>query len=224
MFPAEDFLDFTRTAHWTLFEPGTPVWSALSKIEGYLRFALKPGIKGAVHHSAAVGEQVFLDEGVVVEPGAVIKGPAWIGRGTHIRSGCYIRENVVVGEGCVMGNSCEFKNCVLFDGCEVPHFNYVGDSILGHRAHLGAGVILSNVKLDRKEVVVRDGSERHKTGLRKFSAVIGDHAEIGCNSVISPGTLIGRKSIIYPLANFSGILPAHSILKVRQQQEIAPRD
>src|SRR5690606_4518635 len=130
-----------------------------------------------------------------------------------IRAGCYIRENVIVGNACVLGNSCEFKNCVIFDHCEVPHYNYVGDSILRYKAHLGAGVVLSNVRLDRGEVTVADEKKTIPTGLRKFGAVIGDHAEVGCNSVINPGSLIGRRSIVYPLSSFGGVLPADSILK-----------
>jgi NDP-sugar pyrophosphorylase family protein len=140
-----------------------------------------------------------------------------------LRSGCYIRENVIVGNNCVLGNSCEFKNSIIFDNAEVPHFNYVGDSILGYKAHLGAGVILSNVRLDRGDVVVDDGKKTHTTGLRKFGAVIGDYAEIGCNSVINPGSLIGTRSIVYPLSSFGGVLPANSILKTRQQQVVVPR-
>jgi len=223
MFPAVDYLDLAFTVHGHLFVDDQPVWSALSRIEGYLQFKLKPEILGEISPLASIGEQVFIDEGTVVEPGAVIKGPAWIGRNCHIRTGAYIRENVIVGDGCVLGNSCEFKNCLLFDGCEVPHFNYVGDAILGHRAHLGAGVILSNVRLDRGEVVVTHEGARINTGLRKFSAVLGDFAEIGCNSVLSPGTLIGPHSIVYPCASFAGVLPGNTILKVQQTHVTKPR-
>src|ERR1051325_995922 len=116
----------------------------------------------------------------IVEQGATLKGPAWIGQNCHIRSGCYVRENVIAGDGVVMGNSCEFKNCILFDEAQVPHFNYVGDSILGYRAHLGAGVILSNVKLDHSEIVIPVEGKNIGTGLRKFGAIIGDRTEIGC--------------------------------------------
>lgn len=220
---ATSLLDLARTAHGLLFREDEPVWTALGRIEGYLQFKLKPAILGDVSPKATIGDSVFIDEGTVVEAGAVIKGPAWIGRGCQVRSGAYIRENVITGDGCVLGNSCEFKNCILFDGCEVPHFNYVGDAILGHKAHLGAGVILSNVRLDRAEVTVKDGPQRLPTGLRKFSAVIGDHAEIGCNSVISPGSIIGRRSIVHPCASFGGVLPENSILKVRQTHEVARR-
>jgi len=219
-----DYLDLTHTAHAELFIAEQPVWSALSRLGDYLRSALKPRILGTVAPSAFIGPEVFIDEGTVVEPNAVIKGPAWIGKNSQVRAGCYIRENVIVGDGAVLGNSCEFKNCLIFDRCEVPHYNYVGDSILGHRAHLGAGVILSNVRLDRNEVLVRDGAASIPTGLRKFGAVIGDFAEVGCNSVVNPGTLIGRRTVIYPLTNVSGIIPADSVLKTRQQQTLVRRD
>jgi bifunctional UDP-N-acetylglucosamine pyrophosphorylase / glucosamine-1-phosphate N-acetyltransferase len=223
MFSAADYLDFERTLHGALFREHEPVWTALQRIADYLQSNLKPALLCETHPKTTVGDKVFLGEGTVVEPGAVIKGPAWIGQNCQIRSGCYIRENVIVGDGCVLGNSCEFKNCLLFDGCEVPHFNYVGDAILGHKAHLGAGVILSNVRLDRGEVMVAQGTERIATGLKKFSAIIGDHAEIGCNCVINPGSLIGRRSVLYPLANFGGVLAADTIWKVRQAGEAAPR-
>ncbi|MEI6533824.1 MAG: DapH/DapD/GlmU-related protein [Verrucomicrobiaceae bacterium] len=224
MFSVTDFLNLNHTLHGAIFQSGEPAWSALSRIADYLRSNLKPAVCGTVHPKATVGENVFIGEGTVVEPGAFIKGPAWIGKNCVVRSGCYIRENVITGDNCVLGNSCEFKNCILFDECEVPHFSYVGDAILGHKAHLGAGVILSNVRLDRGEVIVKHGSERIATGLKKFSAIIGDHAEIGCNSVISPGSLIGRRSIIHPLASFSGVLPEGMIWKVRRDGEAVERE
>ena len=152
-----------------------------------------------------------------------MKGPAWIGENCHIRSGCYVRENVIVGNGVVMGNSCEFKNSILFDEVQVPHFNYVGDSILGYKSHLGAGVILSNVKLDHGEILVAAAEGQIATGLRKFGAIVGDRTEIGCNAVINPGSLIGRDSMVYPSANFRGVLPARSIFKVHQQVQIMER-
>jgi UDP-N-acetylglucosamine diphosphorylase / glucose-1-phosphate thymidylyltransferase / UDP-N-acetylgalactosamine diphosphorylase / glucosamine-1-phosphate N-acetyltransferase / galactosamine-1-phosphate N-acetyltransferase len=216
-------LDLTYTAHIELFDENEPVWAALTKIPDYLKRRLEPGGYGVIHSGAHVGPEVYLGEGTVVEPGAVIKGPAWIGDNCQIRSGCYIRENVIVGNGAVLGNSCEFKNCVIFDECEVPHFNYVGDSILGFKAHLGAGVILSNVRLDRGEVIVRTEGETMLTGLRKFGAIIGDYAEIGCNSCINPGSIIGQRSVVYPLSNFAGFLPPDSLLKTRQTQMVVPR-
>ena len=159
----------------------------------------------------------------VIEQGAMIKGPAWIGEGCQIRSGCYIRENVIVGSGCVLGNSCEFKNSIIFDEAQIPHFNYVGDSIIGHRSHLGAGVILSNVRLDRGEISVATAEGTTRTGLKKFGAIIGDHAEIGCNSVLNPGSLIGRRSIVYPGTQWQGVAPENSIIKTSQSHQILAR-
>ena len=149
----------------------------------------------------------------VIEPGAYIKGPAWIGPNCQIRHGAYIRENVIIGAHCVVGNSCEVKNSILFNHCQVPHFNYVGDSILGAKAHLAAGVIVSNLKLNGDLITVRVGDEIVATGLRKFGALIGDGVEIGCNAVINPGSILGRRSLIYPGVAWRGILPKNSIAK-----------
>ena len=223
MFAAADFLDLTHTQHTVLFPQDEPVWTALSRIESYLDFRLVREIRTQLPQGVYYSDDVFIDEGTVVEPNVVIKGPAWIGKNCQIRSGAYIRENVIVGNGVTLGNSCEFKNCIIFDGCEIPHFNYIGDSILGHKAHLGAGVILSNVRLDRKPVTVQAEDEAISSGLRKFGAIIGDHAEIGCNSVLNPGSIIGRRSVVYPLSSFSGVLPADRILKTRQSQSVIER-
>ncbi len=219
------FLDLSRTIHGGLFEESEPVWEALKKIEGYLEAALKPEMRGEVRGSAFLGDEVFIGDGTVIEHGAVVKGPAWIGANCVVRGGAYVRENVVVGDGVVLGNSCEFKNCVLFDGCEVPHFNYVGDSLLGWKAHLGAGVILSNVRLDRAHILLREpgSGEEIATGLRKFGAVVGDRTEVGCNSVLSPGAMIGRDCVLYPGCQWKGILDAERVVKVRQSQEIVER-
>jgi NDP-sugar pyrophosphorylase family protein len=170
-----------------------------------------------------ISNTVFIGSGTIVEQGAVIKGPAWIGEKCHVRSGCYVRENVIVGNGVVMGNSCEFKNCILCDEAQVPHFNYVGDSILGFRAHLGAGVILSNVKLDHREISVTADDCTIATGLTKFGAIIGDRTEIGCNAVINPGTIIGRDCMIYPGANVRGVVPRAHIVKLRQDLQTMKR-
>lgn len=223
MFAPSEYLDLSHTQHGILFPDSQPVWTALTRIDSYLGFRLQREIRSAVPQGVFIGEDVFIDEEVSLEPGVVIRGPAWIGKGCSLRSGCYIRENVIVGNNCVLGNSCEFKNSIIFDNAEVPHFNYVGDSILGYKAHLGAGVILSNVRLDRGDVLVDDGKKSHSTSMRKFGAVIGDYAEIGCNSVINPGSLIGTRSIVYPLSSFGGVLPANSILKTRQQQVVVSR-
>ena len=152
MFAPADFLDLEHTAHPKLFEKQNYVWDALKQIASYLQFRLKPAVFGELTGKPFISNRVFIGRGTVVEQGAVLKGPAWIGENCQIRSGCYVRENVIAGNGVVMGNSCEFKNCILFDEAQVPHFNYVGDSILGYQAHLGAGVILSNVKLNHAEI------------------------------------------------------------------------
>jgi NDP-sugar pyrophosphorylase family protein len=160
-----------------------------------------------------IGEQVFIGRDTVVEPGACIKGPAWIGPNCHIRHGAYIRENVIIGAGTVIGNSSEVKNSILFNNCQVPHFNYVGDSILGAKVHLAAGVIVSNLKLTGDLITLRVDGEVVATGLRKFGALIGDGAEVGCHVVINPGSILGRHSLIYPGVSWRGILPANSIAK-----------
>jgi len=163
--------------------------------------------------SPTIGERVFIGENTVVEPGAYIKGPAWIGPNCQIRHGAYIRENVIVGAGSVIGNSSEIKNSLLFNGCQIPHFNYVGDSILGAKVHLAAGVIVSNLKLNGDFITLNAGNAIVSTGLRKFGALIGDRAEVGCNAVLNPGSVIGRHSLIYAGVSWRGILPANSIAK-----------
>ena len=223
MFAPDEFLDLEHTAHSKLFENQKYVWDALKQIASYLQFRLKPAVLGQLVGKPFISNAVFVGNGTVVEQGAVLKGPAWIGENCHIRSGCYVRENVIVGDNVVMGNSCEFKNSILFDDAQVPHFNYVGDSILGYKAHLGAGVILSNVKLDHREIHVTATDGNIATGLKKFGAIIGDRTEIGCNAVINPGSVLGRDSIIYPGANFRGVLPASSIVKIRQSIQVLTR-
>jgi NDP-sugar pyrophosphorylase family protein len=224
MFAPQNFLDLAHTEHRVIFDNVENVWQALPKIAAYLQFRLKPAIHGKLVGKPFVSTNVFIGKGTVIEHGAMIKGPAWIGENCEIRNGCYIRENVIIGDGVVAGNSCEFKNCLVFDEAQVPHFNYVGDSILGYKAHLGAGVILSNVKLDKAEVIVADSDGKMTpTGLRKFGAVVGDHAEVGCNSVLSPGSIIGRNSILYPGTQWRGVLGEAQIAKTRQQIEIVPR-
>jgi NDP-sugar pyrophosphorylase family protein len=223
MFAPDEYLTLEHTAHSKLFENQKYVWDALKQIASYLQFRLKPGVLGDLVGKPFISRHVFVGAGTIVEQGAFLKGPAWIGENCHIRSGCYIRENVVVGDGAVLGNSCEFKNCIIFDEAQVPHFNYVGDSILGYKAHLGAGVILSNVKLDHREIAVTVEEGNIATGLTKFGAIIGDRTEVGCNAVINPGSVLGRDCIIYPGANFRGVLPARTILKVRQQHQMLER-
>lgn len=166
---------------------------------------------------------VFLHPTVKLPAHATIIGPAWIGAHTEIRPGAFIRGNVIVGEGCVLGNSCEFKNCVLMDKVQVPHFSYVGDSILGNGAHFGAGVICSNLRLDQKEIVVRTPDATYETGLRKFGAIVGDNAEVGCNAVLNPGTLLGPRALVMPAMAFTGYLPPAMIAHVGPVIKLIPR-
>ena len=213
MFTAADLFDLNETAHAALFEGAEPAWTLLPTIADYLAENLQPANHAAVLPQAIIGENVFLGEGTTVEPGAQIAGPAWIGAKCEIRHNAYIRANVIVGDGCVVGNSCELKNAVLFNGCQAPHFNYVGDSILGHGVHLGAGVVLSNFRSLPGTINVRHGEEKIDTGLRKFGALLGDGAEIGCNTTLNPGSIIGRGSVVYPGLNWRGTLPAERIVK-----------
>lgn len=222
MFKPADLFDLAQTEHATLFEGCEFAWDALKKLKAYLEGRIQPGLHNSCEGRAWIGKLVFIGEGTVVEDGAMIKGPAIIGRNCEIRHNAYIREHVIVGDGCVVGNSSELKHAVLFNGCQVPHFNYVGDSILGHKAHLGAGVKISNVKLDHSNVFVEVEGQPHDTGLRKFGALLGDGAEIGCNAVLNPGTIIGRQSMVYPNTNWRGILPDKMIVKNQAAVNVVP--
>jgi len=221
VFAPADFLDLKQTDHASLFEGTTQAWEVLPKLKAYFEQHFVPGQHGKLIGQPVIGEQVYIGRGTVIEPGAYIKGPAWIGPDCEIRHGAYIRENVVIGAGSVIGNSTEIKNSFLCNGCQAPHYNYVGDSILGAGVHLAAGVILSNLKLSGDFIVLRAGKTNLTTGLRKFGALVGDGAEIGCDAVLNPGSIVGRKSLIYPGVVWRGILPAHSIAKAPDQ--IRPR-
>ena len=167
---------------------------------------------------------VYIHPSVKLPPFGSIQGPAYIGEGCELRPGVYIRGNVIAGKGCVLGNSCEFKNCLLLDGVQVPHFSYVGDSILGNGAHLGAGVICSNLRLDQAPVsVTQSDGTKAETGLRKLGALIGDHAEVGCNAVLNPGALLGKRSLIMPAMAFRGSLGENSIAYEQASILTAPR-
>ena len=222
-FPPQDYLDLEHTDHRQLFENAANAWEPLKQIASYLQFRLKPAFNGKLVGKPFVSGAVFIGKGTVVEHGAMVKGPAWIGEGCQIRNGCYIRENVIVGDGVVLGNSCEFKNCIIFDNAQIPHFNYVGDSILGYKSHVGAGVILSNVKLDHSEITVLTGKGLIPTGLKKFGAILGDKAEVGCNSVLSPGSILGRNTIVYPGCQWKGVMPENHIAKFRQSFSVVAR-
>src|SRR5882724_2742880 len=223
MFKPADLFDLSQTEHASIFEGCEYAWDALKKIAAYLATHLRPGLKNRCQGVAFIGEKVFIGEGTVVEDGAMIKGPAIIGRNCEIRHNAYIRENVLIGDNCVIGNSCEVKNSLLLAGAAAPHFNYIGDSILGYKTHLGAGVKISNFKVTGGNIRVEISGKLFDTGLRKFGALIGDCADVGCNAVLNPGTVIGKHSVIYPNTNWRGILPANRIVKNKSAQEIVAR-
>ncbi len=199
-----DYFDAQGQGHEELFAGVKHIWEVLPKIAGYLKKNLPKGSKGKLLGSPVIGDSVFLGEGTVVEPGAYIQGPAWIGANCQIRHGAYLRKNVIAGDGCILGNSSEFKNCVLLAGAHAPHFNYVGDSLVGRDVNLGAGVILSNYRLDGMPIRVRLAGKVYETGLRKFGAIIGDGAAIGCNSVLNPGSLVLKNARVLPGTTLSG--------------------
>lgn len=223
MFKPGDLFDLAHTEHAALFEGCEHAWEALPRLRDFLRAKLRPGLRNRCDGRAYIGELVAIGEGTVVEDGVMIKGPAIIGRNCRIRHNAYFREDVIVGDNCVVGNSSELKNALLFNHAQVPHFNYVGDSILGHRAHLGAGVKVSNIKLDRRNVRVQWNGLDIDTGLRKFGALIGDGVEIGCNAVLNPGSILGRNSVLYPNVTWRGVLPPDCIAKNQAAVQVVPR-
>lgn len=223
MFKPEDLFDLSQTEHRSIFEDCEHAWEALGRIGDYLKTNLKSGLHNQCDGVAWVGENVFIGEGTFLEDGVMIKGPAIIGRNCRIRHNAYFRENVIVGDGCVVGNSSELKNALLFNQCETPHYNYVGDSILGYKAHLGAGVKISNLKVTRSNVVIDHDGQRIETGLRKFGALIGDRTEIGCNAVLNPGSILGRDCLVYPNVSWRGVLPSGHIAKNLAQVEVVAR-
>ncbi len=216
-----DLFDLTQTAHAELFSEIEYGWEVLPLLKEYLQYKAEDAqILGTVEEGAFVDKGVAIGKGTTVEAGAVIKGPAIIGENCEIRTSAYIRGGVIVGDNCIVGNSTEVKNSLLFNGVAIAHFNYVGDSVLGQNVHLGAGVILSNLKTPPSEIVIHTLEQEYPTGLDKLGAIIGDNVEIGVNAVLNPGTIIGPGTMIYPLASVRGVIPSNVILKVRQEQEV----
>lgn len=189
-------------------------WEALPKIADFI---LELGNNLDKEKYNKIGEDVWIAKSAKVTPTAYITGPAIIGENAEIRHCAFIRGKVIVGKNAVVGNSTELKNVILFNNVQVPHYNYVGDSILGYKSHMGAGSITSNVKSDKKLVIVKNGKEKIESGLKKFGAMIGDEVEVGCGSVLNPGTVIGRNSNIYPLSSVRGVVPKKSIYKNRNE-------
>ena len=210
MYTIKDLYDLDHTLAKDYLSQFEYPWEALKGIKDMI---IELGEKLDKNEYDEVKEHVWIHKTAKVFESAYIAAPCIIGANTEVRHCAFIRGSALVGEDCVVGNSCELKNVILFDHVQTPHYNYVGDSILGYYSHMGAGSITSNVKSDKKLVVVHNGEENVETGLKKFGAMIGDYVEVGCNSVLNPGTVVGRNSNVYPLSRVRGMIPAHSIYK-----------
>lgn len=206
----KSLFDLRETIAAEIFTGCTYPWEVLGRIKDEIR---KIGLGLSPDDYNRIGEDVWIAKTAKVAPTAFINGPAIIGKDAEVRHCAYIRGNAIVGDGAVVGNSTELKNVILFNKVQVPHYNYVGDSILGYKSHMGAGSITSNVKSDKSLVTVNAGDLKLETGLKKFGAILGDYVEVGCNSVLNPGTVIGRNANIYPLSMVRGFVPEASIYK-----------
>lgn len=214
----ENLYNLEQTIAKDIFEGVTYPWEVLPKIEEFIISLGKTLDKNEYEEK---GENIWIAKSAKIAPTAYIAGPAIIGKNAEIRHCAFIRGKAIVGEGAVVGNSTELKNVILFNKVQVPHYNYVGDSILGYKSHMGAGSITSNVKSDKKLVIVKNGKEQIETGLKKFGAMLGDEVEVGCGSVLNPGTVVGKHTNIYPLSSIRGVVPEHSIYK--NQNEIVEK-
>ena len=206
-----NLFDLSHTMAAPLLSKCTYPWEALAGIKEFI-LQLGPTLPKEEYEQR--GENIWIAKSATIYPNNYIAGPCIIGPDTEVRPGAFVRGSALVGAGCVVGNSTELKNVILFDNVQVPHYNYVGDSILGYKSHMGAGSITSNVKSDKMLVVVH-AEEDFPTGLKKFGAMLGDHVEVGCNSVLNPGTVIGRNSNVYPTSSVRGFVPADSIYKAK---------
>ena len=209
MIKTTDLFDLQHTAAADYLAGFEYPWQALTGIKDLI---LKLGVRLGDEYTE-VSPTVWVHKTATVAPTAYLGAPCIIGAGTEVRHCAFIRGSALVGENCVVGNSVELKNVILFDNVQVPHYNYVGDSILGYKSHMGAGSLTSNVKSDQTLVAVKNGDEKIETGLKKFGAMVGDFVEVGCNSVLNPGTVVGRSSNIYPISCVRGVVPANSIWK-----------
>lgn len=205
-----DLYDLSHSKAGEYLSQFTYPWEAL---EGIKELILELGKSLPADEYDQVKEDVWIAKDAVIYPNNYIAGPCIIGHKTEVRPGAFVRGNALVGDNCVVGNSTELKNVILFDNVQVPHYNYVGDSILGYKSHMGAGSITSNVKSDKKLVVIKNEGELLETGRKKVGAMLGDNVEVGCNSVLNPGTVIGRNSNVYPVSCVRGVIPSNSIYK-----------
>lgn len=208
----ENYLDLSKTIASEIFSGLSYPWEALPKIKDFI---LNLGPKLPKDEFEEIKENVWVSKEAVIANSAFIAGPTIICKGTEIRHCAFIRGSVIIGENCVVGNSTELKNAILFNNVQVPHFNYIGDSILGFKAHFGAGSIVSNVKSDKSNVSVLINGNKTDTGLRKFGAIVADYVEIGCNAVLNPGTIIGRNSNVYPTSMVRGVIGENMIFKAQ---------
>ena len=218
MLKTKDLFDLSHTQAAPLLETTEYPWEALDGIKDFI-LALGPNLPKDEYEETA--PQVWVAKDAVVYPSALVNPPCIIGHKTEVRHCAFIRGSALIGDGCVVGNSVEIKNAILFDGVQVPHFNYVGDSVMGYKSHMGAGSVTSNVKSDKTLVVVKDGDTQIATGRKKFGAMVGDGAEVGCNSVLNPGTVLGPRASVYPTSCVRGVVPADHIYK--NKDEIVPR-
>jgi len=208
MLKIADLFDLTHTRAAALFDGKTYPWEVLADIGDYIKALGATLPESEFDHPA---EDVWIAKDATVFPSAYVHGPCIIDHGAEVRQCAFIRGNALVGQNAVVGNSCELKNAILFDNVQVPHFNYVGDSVLGYKSHMGAGSVTSNVKSDKTLVVIKNGEEKVETGRKKVGAMLGDFVEVGCNSVLNPGTVIGRNSRVYPTSCVRGMIPADTI-------------
>lgn len=210
----ENLYNLDQTIAKDIFEGVTYPWEVLPKIEEFIISLGKTLDKNEYEEK---GENIWIAKSAKVAPTAYIAGPAIIGKNAEIRHCAFIRGKAIVGEGAVVGNSTELKNVILFNKVQVPHYNYVGDSILGYKSHMGAGSITSNIKSDKKLVIIKNGKEKIETGLKKVGAMIGDEVEVGCGSILNPGSIIGAHTNIYPLSSVRGVVSANSIYKNKNE-------
>ena len=213
-----EIFDLSKSLAEPLLSKTEYPWEALPQIRDFI-LNLIPSLDKSVYEE--VKPAVWIAKSAKIAPSADITGPTIIGENTEIRPSAFIRGSALIGNGCVIGNSTEVKNAIIFDSVQIPHYNYVGDSILGYRSHLGAGAVTSNVKSDKTLVTVKVNGQKIPTGLKKFGAMVGDYVEIGCNTVLCPGTVIGRNSNVYPLSRVRGFVPENSIFK--NAENIVPK-
>jgi len=212
MYRIDELLDLSHTIAAPLFEGKEYPWEVLDDIKSFI-LALGPTLPKDEFEQ--VSEGIWIARDAYIYPSAYIAAPCIIDHGAEVRHCAFIRGSAIVGKNCVVGNSVELKNVVLFDNVQTPHYNYVGDSVLGYKSHMGAGSVTSNVKSDKTPVTIKDGDSRIETGRKKFGAILGDFVEVGCNSVLNPGSVIGQRSSIYPTSSVRGLVPSDSIWKDR---------